>query len=544
MKKRTSWLVVSVVAWTAAFAIAAEPGGGASGAAAADSGNAVSLASPFTDHMVLQRDRPAPVWGWATPGAKVTVAFAGQSKTATAGADGKWFLTLDPLKGTFEPRELSVRSERGAIAITNVVVGDVWVCSGQSNMEMGLKLLNGVNRASPEDVARASQPGLRLFTAPKQFVTEPAARYLQNERPAYLGQWKTCTIRNAKNAGIWWGFSAVAFYFGLEIQSRAGVPIGLVVAAHGGTAAEAWLSPKAAAGLKHTPACPTQAEALKANPAARETMKGTELNSVSACYNSLLSPLLPMAVRGVIWYQGEHNTNGDRHYAQTLEALIADWRAGFEYPEMPFYMVQLCSIKGITPNPTNWAVAREAQLRAYQRVKHTGLVVTTDLYDWSEPGGIHPPKKQEVGRRLGLWALRDVYGAKDIEPCGPIYREMKIEGDKVRLFFDHAAGGLICPGGLSRSVSPIEGFMIAGEDRRFQKAIAEADGETVVVRGNDVRAPRYVRYGWDDFIPLSFYNEAGLPASPFRTDDTDEGKDGLSDDQKSGEEYRAGPSPR
>lgn len=499
---------MSAVALAAAWVSAAEPGGGAAGTAK-DSGNAVSLGTPFTDHMVLQRDRPAPVWGWASPGAKVTVAFAGQSKTATAGADGKWFLTLDPLAGTFEPRELSVRSERGAISITNVVVGDVWICSGQSNMEMGLNLLNMANprlsalrpQTSPEHLARATQPGLRLFTAPKQFVTEPAARYLQNDRPNSLGLWKPCTIENAANCGIWWGFSALAFYFGLEIQPRAGVPVGLMVVAHGGTVAEAWMSPAAVKTLKHKLQCPPQADA-----------KG-ELNSTSACYNGLLHPLLPMAVRGTIWYQGENNGNGDYHYAETLETLIADWRAGFGRPDMPFYIVQICSWDG---SGTTWPEVREAQLRTHQRVKNTGLVVTTDLYEWTAPGEIHPTRKQEVGRRLALWALRDVYGAKDIEPSGPIYREMKIEGNKVRLFFDHAAGGLILPGGYPSN--QLKDFMIAGKDREFQDAVAVVDGETVVVSSEDVREPCYVRYGWLNFIPFSFYNLAGLPASPFRTD--------------------------
>ncbi len=479
----------------------------------------ITLGQPFTDHMVLQRDRPVPVWGWAAPGTKVTVSFAGQSKKTAAGPDGKWTLSLASLRGSFEPRELSVRStpDTPPLTLTNVVVGDVWICSGQSNMEMGLNLLNGANPkvapmwTSPEHLARAHQPGLRLFTAPKQFVTEPATRYLQNERPAYLGLWKPCTIENATHAGIWYGFSAVAFYFGITIQPAAEAPVGLVVVAHGGTAAEAWMSPKAVKTLKHKLQCPTQEEVLKRNP------KG-ELNSTSACYNGLLHPLLPMAVRGVIWYQGEHNANGDWNYAETLESLIADWRAGFDQPELPFYIVQLCSLKGYLGNPTTWPAAREAQLRVHQRVKNTGLVVTTDLYNWSAPGDIHPSNKQEVWRRLALWALRDCYGRKEVEPSGPIYREMKIEGDKVRLFFDHAAGGLICPAANPDSRT-LPGFMVAGEDRRFVPAIARAEGETVVVSANGLAEPRFVRYGWDIFIPFSFYNLNGLPASPFRTDD-------------------------
>lgn len=482
-------------------------------ATALDGPNAVTLGQPFSDHMVLQRDRPVPVWGGAAPGTKVKVAFNKQTRTAVADKNGAWRVDLAPMPAG-GPFEMTVSGI--AEPLRDIMIGDVWICSGQSNMEMGLNLLNGANPkvapmwTSPEHLARANQPGLRLFCAPKQFVTEPATRYLQNERPAYLGQWKTCTIENASHAGIWYGFSAVAFYFGLEIQSQSGVTVGLVVAAHGGTAAEAWMSPPAVKALKHKPHCPTQEEVLKANP------KG-ELNSTSACYNGILHPLLPMAVRGVIWYQGEHNADGDWNYAETLESLIADWRTGFGQPDLPFYIVQLCSLKGFGGNPTTWPAAREAQLQVHQRVKNTGLVVTTDLYNWNAPGDIHPNNKQAVGQRLALWALRDCYGKKEIEPSGPIYREMKIEGDKVRLFFDHTAGGLIRPGQTPFN-NQLDGFMVAGEDRQFRNANAVADGETVVVYANGLQEPRYVRYGWDIFIPFSFYNLAGLPASPFRTD--------------------------
>lgn len=272
------------------------------------------------------------------------------------------------------------------------------------------------------------------------------------------------------------------------------------------------MSPQAVKSLQHKAFCPTQDEVLKVNPNARVTMRGAELNSTSACYNSLLHPLLPMAVRGVIWYQGENNA-GDWNYAETLEALIADWRAGFGQQDMLFYIVQLCSLRGYLGNPTTWPAIREAQQRVYQRVQHTGLVVTTDLYNWTAPGDIHPNKKEEVGRRLALWALRDCYGKVDIEPSGPIYREMKIEGDKARLFFDHTDGGMICT-----TNNRVEGFTVAGEDRQFHNGVAVVDGETIVVYANGVREPRYVRYGWDIFIPFSFYNLVGLPASPFRTD--------------------------
>lgn len=480
--------------------------------AAAEGADAVTLGQPFSEHMVVQRDRPVPVWGWATAGTKVTVTFNKQTRTAVADKDGAWRIDLAPMSAG-GPFEMTVSGI--AEPLRDIMIGDVWICSGQSNMEMGLNLLNGANPkvapmwTSPEHLARGNQPGLRLFCAPTHFIAEPAKRYLQNERPADFGRWKPCTILNVYHTGIWYGFSAVAFYFGLEIQSQAGATVGLVQVAHGGTAAEAWMSPEAVKSLQHKPFCPTMEEVMKIDT-------NGNLNSTSACYSSILHPLLPMAVRGVIWYQGENNT-GDWNYGETLEALIADWRSCFGQPDLPFYIVQLCSMKGYLGNPTTWPGVREAQLHVSRRVKNTGLVVTTDLYNWNAPGDIHPCNKQEVGRRLALWALRDCYGKTDVEPSGPIYREMKIEGDKVRLFFDHTAGGLICPG-RSPDNKRLEGFMVAGEDRQFHNGVALVDGETVVVYANGLHDPRFVRYGWDIFVPISFYNLAGLPASPFRTD--------------------------
>ncbi len=483
----------------------------------AGEGAGVTLAEPFTDHMVLQRGRRVPVWGWADPGEEVTVAFNGQTKAVTAGEDGRWRIDLEPMEagGPYEMRIKGVEKP-----LREVMVGDVWLCSGQSNMEMGLDKMNGAppfrTFHAPEDLARANQPHLRLFCAPKQFVADPQERYPEPDPKSdrIHGRWVPCTIENAMACGHWGGFSGLAFYFGLEIQPRADVTIGLVQAASGGTAAEAWMSPEAAASLKHPAACPTFAEAKKRFPGKRQ--RGRRFDSISTCYNSQVHPLVPFAFRGVLWNQGGSNS-GDWHYDQKLATLIRDWRERFEYPHMPFYIVQLCSFKNYLGNPTARPAVRDGQLKTHQRVPQTGLTVTLDLFDWHEPNDVHPPDKKEVARRLALWARRDCYGEADLEPSGPIFREMKLEKNKARLFFDHLGGGLVCPS------HRLQGFTIAGAERRFHPARAEIDGDTVIVWSNDVDEPRYVRYGWDVFAFCTLYNRAGLPASPFRTDDWEAG---------------------
>ncbi|MBF0243906.1 MAG: hypothetical protein HQL31_01370 [Planctomycetes bacterium] len=478
------------------------------------------MGSPFTDNMVLQRDQPLKIWGWSAPGKTITVSLAGQAVGATADKAGYWLAVLKPLAAG-GPYEMTITGREAPI--TNILLGDVWVCSGQSNMQFGLNLMNGFHpfregTRAPEHVARAQQPGIRLFCAPIRFATEPDNRYPEPEKPSKggkavtsAGQWLPCTPENALIVGPWGGFSAVAFYFGLELQRSTDIPIGLIQAASGGTSAEAWTSPEGIARLSNPPICPTQEEVLKKNPSALTKPTGGDLNSVSTCYNAVIHPLVPLSLKGVIWYQGENNS-GDWHYDEKLSNLIADWRTQFNSPDLPFGIVQLCNYENLYSNPTQFASARDAQLRVHQETPNTGLVVTMDLYDWRDKDNIHPTRKEEVGRRLALWALRDCYGRKDVIASGPTFKAMTIEKSRAILTFDNLGGGLWSP------ESWMAGFTIAGPDGIFFPARATIKGDTVEVSANNIKAPRYVRYGWDNFMECTLYNNAGLPASPFRTD--------------------------
>jgi len=356
-------------------------------------------------------------------------------------------------------------------------------------------------------VARANQPNIRIFYAPGRFATTPDVRYPAAKPDDASGTWLHCTPDNVLKVG-WGGFSAVAFYFGLYVQPYAGVTIGLIQASSGGTAAEAWTSPVGTASLKHAPICPTQDEALAA---VKGTNRQPSLNSVNACYNSMIHPLTPLGIKGVLWYQGESNS-GDWHYEEKLTTLIADWRRAFDDDALPFYIVQLCNYKNHYANPTGFPSARDAQWRTHQKVPNTGLVVTMDLFDWEDKDNIHPTNKWEIGRRLSLLARRDIYGETELVASGPTYKSMSLEKGKAILHFDDLGGGLWCP------ESRVRGFIIAGPDRIFHPARAEIKGDTVEVSSQAVADPRYVRFGWDNFIETNLYNLGGLPAGPFRTD--------------------------
>ncbi len=474
----------------------------------ATAAEATQLGSPFMSGMVLQRDKPIRIWGWSKAGEAITVQLANQRATATADAEGKWMATLKPMPAG-GPCEMTVTGIDEPL--TDIMLGDIWLCSGQSNMDMGLNALNGTHpfrpkTRAPEHLARANQPNLRLYFAPERFATAPADRFPASTEHAE-GKWLHCTPDNVQKSG-WGGFSAVGFYFGLYVQPYAKVTIGLIQASSGGTAAEAWTSPAGTATLKHPPICPPQAEALAA---VKGTNKAPALNSVNTCYNSAIHPLTPLAIKGILWYQGENNSS-DWQYEEKLTTLIADWRRAFADPDLPFYIVQLCNYEAPYSNPTQFPSARDAQLRTHQKVPHTGLVVTMDLFDWEDRDNIHPTNKWEIGRRLSLLARRDLYGETDLVASGPTYRSMSVAGGKAIVHFDNLGGGLWCP-------EPwVRGFIIAGADGIFQPAQARIVGDTVEVSSNAVKEPRFVRYGWDNFIETNLYNLGGLPAGPFRTD--------------------------
>lgn len=503
------------------------------------------LGDTFSDHMVLQRDHPVPVKGWAkNPGQSVTVSFNGQTKTAVADKDGRWQTVLSPMKAG-GPYLLKLD---GRPAAYDVMLGDVWVCSGQSNMEFGLDLLNGYYGHAPEAIAQADQPQIRLWQAAKQLSATPMQSYLLKQNPGandFQGRWDVCSPKTVVR-GIWGGFSAVGYAFGREIQADQKVAIGLMMVANGGTQIESFISPEGlkaipretwdvppitpevAAKLKNTP-FPTLPEGIEAPSAAYADMvaghirvdsprggpTGTAFQYGSAAYNGLLAPIFPYAVKGVLWYQGEHN-GGDRNYDVKLKALIADWRACFGQPDLPFIIAQLPYWR--TGDGGRWAQVREAQLRISQTVPKTGLAVTIDLNDKEGDGygmgEIHPKRKMEVGQRMALAARAVAYGEKLVS-SGPIYRAAKAGPGNLVLSFDSTGGGLVAQGGK------LTGFQVAGADRKFAEAEAVVAGNTVVLSSPAVAAPVAARYGFAQaMLPVpNLYNKEGLPASPFRTDD-------------------------
>jgi sialate O-acetylesterase len=435
----------------------------------------------IADGMVLQRDMKVPLWGTADEGEKVTVKFQDQEVSAAA-KDGKWEVQLDKLKAG-GPFEMTIAG-KNTLQLKNVLVGEVWIASGQSNMEMSVAGAANAKAA----IEQSANPMIHLFTVPKKPAAEP--------QTDVQGKWEECgpdTVR---------GFSAVAYFFGKDLQKALGVPVGLIHTSWGGTVAEAWTSHgmlEAHPELKGLAKKYDQAAAAK-NP-----------NGSSVLFNGMIAPLVPYAIRGAIWYQGESNAGRAYQYRTLFPAMIRDWRHHWHEGPFPFLFVQLAPFQKIEKQPQEsaWAELREAQLLTAMHIPETAMAVITDLGDEKD---IHPNRKAPVGGRLALAALALAHHRK-IEYSGPVYDGMKVEGDKVELSFKHVGSGLEAKGGR------LEGFTIAGKDRKFVNAEAEARGDKVIVWSPQVREPVAVRYGWANYPVVNLYNKQGLPASPFRTDD-------------------------
>lgn len=435
----------------------------------------------FADHMVLQCDQPLPVWGTAEPGQKVSVSVAGRQKSATADAAGMWKVVLDPLKAG-GPVEFTVTADR-TITLKNVLVGEVWLCSGQSNMGWSVRL----SANAEEETAAANRPQIRMFTATRREADAP--------RTDVEGSWQECSPKTVP------AFSAVAYYFGRELQKSLKVPVGLIHSSVGATRAQAWMSRPVLEGTPDFKDVFTQHEREKANPKA--TVKPV---APSSLYNGMIAPLVPVAIRGTIWYQGEGNVGSPQLHQKLFPALIRSWREAWG-SEFPFLYVQLANhlARKDAPVESYWAMLRESQ-RLTLSVPKTAMAVAIDIGDESD---IHPKNKQEVGRRLALAAEATVYG-KDRVYSGPMVESMKREGEKLRLTFKHVGGGLVFKDGKGA------GFAIAGADKKFVWAQAKIDGNSVVVWSPQVSMPTMVQYGWADNPEVSLYNNEGLPASPFQ----------------------------
>jgi sialate O-acetylesterase len=488
-------------------------------------GAELKLAALFSEHMVLQRDRPVPVWGWADPGEKITVEFAGQKKTATAGAGGRWEAKLDAMAASAEPRTLTAASETGGrtVQVRDVLVGEVWLGSGQSNMAMSM---GGVINAAAEKAA-ANWPLIRMFKEESAASATPGADA--------RGRWQVCSPETVT------GFSATLFCFGREIHRELKVPVGLINSSVGGTPIEAWTSADAQAAVPELKEALAQ-EARKAaafdaakargnyekalaswkdsaaqakaagKPAPRKPRDPAEAQTrrggPGGLFNGKIAPLIPCAMRGAVWYQGEANSHPGKGglYRHQFPALVSDWRARWG-EEFPFAWVQL---PNFNREGDDWSLVREAMLKTL-RLPKTGMAITVDI---GEPQNIHPKNKQEVGRRLALWALGDVYGRDVAATSGPLPAGHEVRGAGIVVAFTHADGGLQAKGG-----GELRGFALAGADRQWTPAQARIEGDKVFVSSAAVKRPVAVRYAWAAHPECNLYSGAGLPASPFRTDD-------------------------
>jgi sialate O-acetylesterase len=520
--------------------------------------------------MVLQQDGKIPVWGMAAPGEAVTVTLGSESAKATADSTGKWRADLAPMATSATPLTLTVAG-KNTLTFNNVLVGDVWVCSGQSNMEFALsgdKSLGGVSNAAAA-VTSANDPQLRLFIVKRKNSLTPETNV--------TGEWKVCTPESAAP------FSAVGYFFGEELRHSLNRPIGLIGTYWGGMPAQAFTS---LSGLQKEPSLAYLVAAyqqLAANydkrkaayPAAwsdfqakNKTWNDTvgkdympifkkwQADTAAAqaagqqppprpapaspapvapvppegppsmptvLYNGMIAPLIPYGIKGAIWYQGESNANHGAEYATLFPRMISDWREKWGEGDFPFLFVQLANYQAAQTKPSEggWAWVREAQLKTLS-LPNTGMAVIIDIGDTFN---IHPKDKRDVGARLALAAKHVAYG-QDLVYSGPIYDSMTVEKNTIRLTFKNVGGGLqmsVPPwtptGATPPAPTKLTGFAIAGADKNWAWADAKIDGNTVVVSCDAVAAPVAVRYGWANNPACNLYNKEGLPASPFRTDD-------------------------
>lgn len=470
----------------------------------------VKLPNVFGDHMVLQQGQKNKVWGLADAGESVSVSIDQQSHKVSAGADGKWHVMLDPLP-VGGPYELKVAG-KNEIKLEDVLVGEVWICSGQSNMQWS------VNASNDPDLERATAkyPKLRMINFPQVGTQEPVWTHDR--------KWMVCTPENVGS------FSAVGYFFGRQLHQTLDVPIGLINNAWGGSACEAWIRRELLAkDEKYKPMMDRWA-AMEAQ-FADLTAKGNDLTEdqkkqlnglrgqmagnhrPANIYNGVLKSHLGYGIKGAIWYQGESNAGRAYQYRDLFPLMIQNWRDEWGQGDFPFYWVQLADFTAEKPEPgdSDWAELREAQTMTMTRLPNTGEAVIIDI---GEGKDIHPMNKVDVGRRLARWALAKDYGVK-ISYHSPQYKSMEKQGNKIVLTFDHVDGGW-----RPFDVAAPRGFAIAGEDKKFVWASAKIlpDGKIEVSSAN-VAEPASVRYGWANNPVVNMYSRAGLPLTPFRTDD-------------------------
>ncbi len=447
----------------------------------------LKLPAMFTDGAVLQQGMPVPVWGWADPDAEVKVTFGGQSKSAKANAKGEWQVALEKLEANKTGSNLVVSTRGASLSVKDVLVGEVWFCSGQSNMEWTV-----ARSVMPKIVKPNDYPMIRHIKVPHVRAQEAASDF--------KGSWTVCNENSVKN------FTAVGFFFAYQLQNELDVPIGLIGCNWGGTRIEPWTPPAGFAKV--------------------EELDPKTLRDTSTMYNGMVKAVQPYAIKGALWYQGESNGSEGVTYYHKMRALVSGWRETWNQGDFPFYFVQLANFQKPTDKPEGgggYAKLRDAQFHAMKDIPKTGMAVIIDI---GEARDIHPKNKFDVGRRLALWALAKDYGHDKLVYSGPIYKSMKANGDSIEITFDSVGGGLMA----ARKSNPqsieapapaetLEGFSIAGKDNQWAFATAKIVGDKIVVSSPDIKNPVAVRYGFAmNPDKANLCNKEGLPASPFRTD--------------------------
>lgn len=493
--------------------------------AAAQSAKPSTLLMPaiFSDNMVLQRDRPVPVWGQAVPGEDVTVKFNAQVKSAAADADGQWKVNLDPITASKEPSSLSVTAKSGSREFTNVLVGEVWLCSGQSNMQATAKSL-GI----PEEIQNADNPQIRFFTAPRNGN----------------GSWASCTTDSART------FSAAGYYFAVTLWENLQMPVGIINASEGSSSIETWMPPESIVAneslvdqngarlvdeMKSFDQFHSQYDHLSTEQKHLVFLKHCTGNYVFArsflnpdgtlkpdvdpsilfhmtvikpafYFRKFIAQIQPYALRGVLWYQGETNalTTGDPQYAQKQKVLVESWRRLWNAGDFPFYFVQIPPCESYELLPDFWL----QQYQAAKIISNAGLITTVDIGDLKDS---HPKNKRDIGSRLALLALRDTYGKNDLVASGPAFKSSRIIGNTVEITFDNPGTGLVTRDGKSP-----DWFEVAGADKNFKKAPAVISGDKIIIT-SPARDTQYVRFAWSYTATPNLSNREGFPATPFNT---------------------------
>ena len=439
----------------------------------------ILLPSVFSDNMVLQRNSKVAIWGWSDPGETVKIVTSWNSKdTIKVKSDNTsaWKTNIQTI-GAGGPYTIQIIGN-GKVELKNVMLGEVWICSGQSNMEMSVnwKLING-----EEEAAKANNPNIRIF-----HIQKIGAEYPQQTCNA---TWNTCTPETMRAT------SATGYFFARELQQKLNVPVGIIVSAWGGTPAEVWI----------------EKSRIENNPELNKAKYSDKFDgwpgNPGTLYNSMIYPIVPYGIAGAIWYQGESNIGNPQIYSQLMKTLIENWRADFK-KDFPFYFVQIAPYTYGANSKAEYL--REQQDLASKTVANTGMVVISDLVD--DVKNIHPKNKLDVGKRLATFALAETYKQNVGEYKSPAYQSMQVEKGKIRLTFDHAASGLKCTG-----KSP-EKFLIAGDDKNFVPATAKIEGNTIVLSSKLVKVPVAVRFCFDDATMPDVFSTEGLPLAPFRTD--------------------------